>query len=161
MFLRNLFADLISITIEQVFVKSCCRCCECGAVEKKGEVNIMFLLDATHDPVNFAVAIDDIRDKEGNVVPRSEVAVQLRFSDPTVLGAEYDQAADKGVLSFGAPGDSTFTLDVVDKDDPSQLLATKSEAFRLIAGDPNSVGSVNVSFEGISPVEDEGSGAEG
>lgn len=156
MFLKNIFAELIKINIERLIVKGCnCRCHDCADSNKpQGEIIMSFLLDATHDPVNFGVSIADIKDKEGNVVPRSEVLVQLKVTDPTVLAFEYDQPTDKGVLSFGAPGESSFTIDVVDKDDPSQLLATNSYAFKLIAGDPDSVGAVNASFEGISEVDD-------
>lgn len=161
-------ATLTSISVGLRRIAKTVRNCRCDGSEKKqGEVTVMFLLDATHGPVNFGpVSIADIRDAEGNEVPRSEVAVQIKVSDPTVLGFEYDPTADAGVLSFGAPGESTFTVDVVDKDDPSELLATASYAFKLIAGDPASVGAVSVAFEGISEVEPpeepgDGSGAEG
>mgnify|MGYP001575058977 CR=1 FL=1 len=128
----------------------------CEDSEKtQGEINVMFLLDATHDPVNFGVAITDIKDKEGNAVGREEVSVQVRVGDPTVLSTTYDESTDQGVVNFGAPGESAFTIDVVDKDDPSELLATRSWAFRLVAGDPSSVGSVSATFEGIEEAPEE------
>ena len=162
MFLKNLFTDLIKINIEKVIVEGCCRCCRnCGGTEENiGDLKVMFLLDATHDPVNFAVSLADITDKEGNHVPRSEVKVNTRVTDPTVLGAEYDEATDTGVLSFGAPGESTFALEAVDKDDPSQILATQVFAFKLVAGDPDRIGSIAVSFEGIEEVPNEEPGEE-
>lgn len=129
-----------------------CHCSRCNPSSEQGEIKVMFVEQATHEPVPFSVAIAGIKDAEGNELGRDEVTVEVSTSDPAVLTADFDESTDKGEIQFGGVGESLFSLNVVDKDDPDDVLATYQVGFKLVSGDPASVESVAVSFEGISEV---------
>jgi hypothetical protein len=134
------------------FHHHCPQCCPAPS-EEKGEIKVMFVEQSSHDPVPFSVAISGIKDADGNELPREEVKVEVTTSDSSVLTADYDESTDKGEIQFGTAGESLFTINVTDADDPDDLLATYQMGFKLISsGDPASVTSVSVTFEGITEV---------
>lgn len=117
---------------------------------EQGKVKVMFVVNADHAPVDFKAKIDGIKDSEGNTVDRSEVFVRVSTSNSTVLTASYDNETDTGVVEFGAIGDSDFVLEVVDKDEPEQVIARYENAFKLVADNPETVDSVTVEFAGLT-----------
>jgi hypothetical protein len=139
--------------LRHLFHHHCPQCCPTVPSESKGEIKVMFVEQSSHDPVPFSVTISGIKDADGNELPREEVKVEVSTSDSAVLTADYDESTDKGEIQFGTAGESLFTINVTDADDPSDLLATYQMGFKLISsGDPASVTSVSVTFEGITEV---------
>ncbi len=113
-----------------------------------------YTLDATHAPVPFSIKLGSITDVEGNPVAASEVKTNVSVSNPEgaeVLSFTFDEASLAGELSFGVVGSGSFNVQVVDKDDPSEVLASSSDAFTLVAGDPSAISSIGVEFEGLTP----------
>lgn len=109
-----------------------------------------YKLGATHGPIPFTLTVEDIKDANGNPVERSEVvASAAALGEATV---EFDDATGQGTLTpSGAVGSASVEYKVVDKDDPEDILAVKTDGFSFVADDPASVGTVNVVFEGITP----------
>lgn len=108
-----------------------------------------YKVDATQAPVAFSVTVSDIKDSEGNDVPREEVSIIVTASGE--VSATFDESSDSGEISFGAPGSGAVEYKVVDKDDPAEVLAVTTDGFSLVAGDPASVGSVVVSIPDLVP----------
>jgi hypothetical protein len=156
MFLRHLFADLINIKIEKVIVKSCCRHCECGAVEKKGEIRMNYIVKDDNPDVGFSVSGGEVTDAEGQPIPTT---LEITSTNPDVISMALNPDGKSGTVHFGAPGLGNFN--VVEKDAAGNIVASNSDGFTVTTGDPASITPIVTSFDGLTPVDDGGSGAEG
>lgn len=111
------------------------------------KVTMSFIVKDDHAPVNFTLALGDVTDAEGNVIPDAKLDVTVESDNAAAVAVEFDAAAKTGSVSFGAPGQANITANVKSG---ATLLGTGAASFTVTVGDPAAITGVTLAFDGIT-----------
>lgn len=111
------------------------------------EVKFVFIVKDDHEPVNFSLALGEVKDAEGNVIPDAQLDIAVASDNPDAVAVSFDAAAKTGSVSFGAPGQANVTANV---SSGGKLLGTGAAAFTVTVGDPASISGVGINFDGLT-----------
>ncbi len=111
------------------------------------EIQFMFIVKADHPPVPFSLKLGTVMDSEGNAIPEAQLDVTVETSNSDAVAVEFDGTAKTGVASFGNPGEAEVRANVKFGE---TLLGTGAASFTVTVGDPASISSVDLAFEGLT-----------
>lgn len=113
----------------------------------KAEVKIVFAVKDDHESVNFSLAVGEVTDAEGNVIPDAKLDLAVESSDPNVVAVSFDAGTRSGSVSFGSPGVATITATA---SSGGKVLGSGAANFTVTVGDPAAVASVGLAFDGLT-----------
>lgn len=115
-------------------------------LRKPIEVKFMYIVKDNQVAVPFQVTVGEVLDAEGHPVDGGALAISVASDNADAVAVE-DNGDGSGVISFGAPGLANVTATVKIGD---TVLAAGSASFTVTAGDPASIASVKLTFDGLT-----------
>ena len=121
-------------------------------LQQIGDIRMNYIVKDNNPDVGFNVTTGDVTDAEGNVITDpTTLTIEVKSNDDSIVEVISNEDGKSGTVHFGSPGTASVTTQVTDSN--GTVLASGGDTFTVTTGDPSAISSVNVAFDGLTPVD--------